>query len=70
MDEDKELPTVFQGDVQVGDEMIIMGSHVRINKIELVIHTKIMDDTRPTRKGITVKIPMDNSQNPFPYQKK
>lgn len=64
-----ELPDVFWKELTIGDEMIIQGSHVRIDKIELVIRGKILDNTRPTKKNIRVTIPMTDCENPFPYKK-
>lgn len=64
-----ELPDVFWEEMKVGDEMIILESHVRIDKIELRIRGKILDNTKPTRKNLNVYIPMTDCNNPFPYQK-
>lgn len=67
--DNEELPRVFQRDGKMGDEMIVLGAHVRISKIELVIETKILDGSNPKRSKITVRIPMKDFENPFPYHK-
>lgn len=64
-----ELPDVFQKDLKVGDEMIIMDSHVRLEEIELVMKWKIIDDTKINQSQIQVSVPMTDCENPFPYNK-
>lgn len=65
----KNLPTVFEPDMKVGDEMIVLDSVVRIDEIELIVHTKIVDDTKPDQTDIHVSIPMTDFENPFPHKK-
>lgn len=69
MSEVLEMPEVFQKDLKIGDEMIIMNSLVRLEKIELVMKWKILDNTKPGQKNIRVHIPMTDCNNPFPYKK-
>ena len=65
----KELPTEFEKDMKVGDEMIILDSQVQIDTIELVVHAKIIDSTKPDQTHIHVSVPMTDFENPFPYKK-
>lgn len=69
MPEASDLPDTFYKDLKIGDEMVILGSHVRIDKIELVIRGKIIDNTKPGQKHIRAHVPMPNCENPFPYTK-
>ena len=67
----KDLPNVFENDMKIGDEMILIGSHVRITKIELVVHAKVLDEPSATRKhwNLQVNVPMTDFNIPFSQKK-
>lgn len=59
-----ELPKAFNGDMKVGDEMILLGDRVRITEIELVVRVKTID-MFPKHKPLSVSIPMTDFKIPF-----
>jgi hypothetical protein len=63
-----DLPTVFERNMKVSDEMYIVGEHVRIEKIELVIHLKNIDRIKPMISKMAVRIPMTNLESPIPIR--
>lgn len=65
MSEVNEVSLRFRKDMKVGDDVIVLGQHVRITEIELVIHVDAIDSSDTGNAVKTVSIPIQDFNNPF-----